>query len=177
MTALKPSILNTIDAPTLYQRLQDNSVILVDVREPSEFRGEHIAGAACVPLSQFNPSQIPAGGDRLVVLYCQSGNRTKEAARQLFASGWDAVTHLGGGILEWKKSNYPTVVDRNAPISLMRQVQLIAGSLILAGTLLGALVSPWFLLLSGFVGAGLTIAGATGTCMMARLLSRLPYNQ
>lgn len=177
MTTLKPSILHNIDAQTLYQRLQDDSVTLVDVREPGEYRGEHIAGATCVPLSNFDVSRIPTGGDRVVVLYCQSGNRTKEAARRLFKVGWSKVTHLGGGILEWKELNYPIVVDRNAPISLMRQVQLIAGSLILTGTILGALVSPWFLLLSGLVGAGLTVAGATGTCLLARLLARLPYNQ
>jgi rhodanese-related sulfurtransferase len=176
MATLNPSILHTIDAPTLYQRLQENSVVLVDVREPGEFRGEHIAGATCVPLSQFNLSQLPPRGDRLV-LYCQSGTRTKEAARRLFEAGWSNVTHLGGGILAWKELNYPIVVDRKAPISIMRQVQLIAGSLVLIGTILGALVSPWFLVLSGFVGAGLTVAGATGTCMMARLLARLPYNQ
>ena len=64
-----------------------------------------------------------------------------------------------------------------APISLQRQVQMVAGSLIVAGTLLGAFVSPWFLLLSGFVGAGLTFAGITNTCGMAMLLAKLPYNQ
>jgi hypothetical protein len=41
----------------------------------------------------------------------------------------------------------------------MRQVQITAGSLILVGTLLGAFVSPWWLILSGFVGAGLVFAG------------------
>ncbi|WP_413168420.1 DUF2892 domain-containing protein [Capilliphycus salinus ALCB114379] len=59
----------------------------------------------------------------------------------------------------------------------MRQVQIVAGSLVLTGTLLGALVSPWFLLLSGFVGAGLTFAGITNTCALALLLAKLPFNQ
>jgi hypothetical protein len=59
----------------------------------------------------------------------------------------------------------------------MRQVQLVAGSLMLTGTVLGALVSPWFLLLSGFVGAGLMFAGVTDTCMLGMLLAKLPYNQ
>ena len=59
----------------------------------------------------------------------------------------------------------------------LHRAQITAGALVLLGTLLGALVSPWFLLLSGFVGAGLTFAGLTGTCGMAMLLARLPYNQ
>jgi len=50
-------------------------------------------------------------------------------------------------------------------------------SLLLIGTLLGVIVSPWFLLLSGVVGVGLVHAGVSGTCGMATLLDRLPYNQ
>ena len=65
----------------------------------------------------------------------------------------------------------------NAPISLLRQVQIVAGALILLGTVLGAAASPWFLLLSGFVGAGLMFAGITNTCGMATLLAKLPYNR
>jgi len=45
------------------------------------------------------------------------------------------------------------------------------------GVLLGVLVSPWFLILSGFVGCGLVFAGATGWCGMALLLARLPWNR
>ena len=59
----------------------------------------------------------------------------------------------------------------------MRQVQIIAGSLVLTGTLLGIFVAPGFLFLSGFVGAGLLFAGVSGTCMMANILGKLPYNQ
>jgi hypothetical protein len=59
----------------------------------------------------------------------------------------------------------------------MRQVQIVAGSMALAGALLAWLVSPWFIALSGFVGAGLMFAGITDTCMMAMLLAKLPYNQ
>lgn len=52
-----------------------------------------------------------------------------------------------------------------------------AGFLVFIGTLLGAFVSPWFLLLSGFVGAGLMFAGITDSCVLGMLLSKLPYNQ
>jgi hypothetical protein len=56
-------------------------------------------------------------------------------------------------------------------------VQIVAGSLALAGALLAWLVSPWFMMLSGFVGAGLMFAGLSDTCMMAMLLAKLPYNR
>jgi F0F1-type ATP synthase assembly protein I len=59
----------------------------------------------------------------------------------------------------------------------MRQVQIVAGTLVVTGTLLGAFVSPWFLILSGFVGSGLVFAGVSNTCALAMLLAKLPYNQ
>jgi hypothetical protein len=58
----------------------------------------------------------------------------------------------------------------------MRQVQIAAGSLVVAGTLLGAFVHPAWLVLSGFVGAGLVFAGITNTCGLALLLARMPWN-
>ncbi len=77
----------------------------------------------------------------------------------------------------WKQAGYEIEVNKNAPISIMRQVQIVAGTLVFTGTILGAFVSPWFLILSGFVGAGLTFAGISGTCAMGMLLAKLPYNQ
>lgn len=169
--------LEEIDAQTLKQWLQENSVMLVDVREPAEYATERIPGAKLQPLSKFEPHQaIPAAGEKLV-LYCQSGNRSAKAARQLMEVGFDAVHHLGGGLPTWKNAGYPIEKSQNAPISLFRQVQIVAGSLVLIGTILGAVISPKFFMLSGFVGAGLVFAAATNTCAMGMLLAKLPYNQ
>jgi hypothetical protein len=54
---------------------------------------------------------------------------------------------------------------------------IVAGSVVLLGTLLGVTLSPWLLLIPAFVGAGLTFAGATGFCGMALLLQRAPWNR
>jgi hypothetical protein len=59
----------------------------------------------------------------------------------------------------------------------MRQVQITAGSLVALGTALGWFVSPWFLILSGFVGCGLMFAGLSGWCGMAMMLGRMPWNR
>jgi hypothetical protein len=64
-----------------------------------------------------------------------------------------------------------------SPLLLMRQVQIVAGSLLLLSVVLGALVAPIFYILSGFVGAGLIFAGTTGFCSMARLLAFMPWNR
>lgn len=177
MANISQSTFQEITATTLQSMLETQSIQLIDVRERSEFAGEHIAGAKLMPLSQFQPSQVTRDPKQPIVLYCQSGMRTSRAAQQLIAAGIQPVLALKGGLSSWKAAGLPTVTNPKAPISLQRQVQITAGSLVLIGTVLGAFVSPAFLLLSGFVGAGLIFAGVSNTCMMANLLAKLPYNQ
>lgn len=177
MSATRLNQQSKIDAQTLKQWLDKQSVSLIDVREPGEFAGEHIPGATLVPLSQFEPRKIPQSDDLQLVLYCRSGQRSQIAAQKLREAGFESVYQLSWGIAAWKDAGYPTINHPNAPISLLRQVQILAGSLVVTGTLLGAMVSPWFLVLSGFVGVGLIFSGVTDTCMLGMLLAKLPYNQ
>ncbi len=166
-----------IDAHTLNQWLVAQKVTLVDVREPAEYAGEHIQGSVLLSLSEFNPASVKVRQGKELVLYCQSSNRSRKAAEKLLDSGFDRVMHLKGGLAAWKQAGYPVKINKNAPISIFRQIQIVAGSLVLLGTVLGALISPGFLILSGLVGAGLVFAGITGTCAMGMLLAKLPYNQ
>ncbi len=176
MTA--PNItLREIEASTLKQWLDQQPVLLIDVREPAEYAEEHLAEAKPFPLSQFDPTQIVPEPGQMIVLYCRSGNRSAQAAQRLMDAGLTNINHLKGGLPAWKAAGYPTQRRQNAKISLFRQIQIVAGSLVVIGTVFGALVSPWFLLLSGFVGAGLVFAGITNTCALGMLLARLPYNQ
>lgn len=177
MTLTTDKFLKEIDAPTLKQLLDRKEVRLIDVREPGEYSAEHIPEAENIPLSRFDLDKITSTDSTKLVLHCQSGNRSSQAARKLLDAGVPQVTHVSGGLSAWKASGYETIVNKKAPISLMRQVQIVAGSLVFTGTILGTFVSPWFLLLSGFVGLGLVVAGVTNTCLMARLLAKLPYNQ
>jgi rhodanese-related sulfurtransferase len=84
---------------------------------------------------------------------------------------------LEGGIDAWRKAGLPVAVDRSQPIPTMRQVQIVAGSLVILGVVLGATVAPAFYAVSGFVGAGLVFAGVTGICGMERVLARMPWNR
>ena len=84
---------------------------------------------------------------------------------------------IEGGLDAWKKAGLPVATDRSQPIELQRQVQIGAGSLAFIGTVLGVMVSPWFLAVPAFVGAGLMTAGVTGFCGMAQLLMRAPWNR
>ncbi|MEA5511217.1 rhodanese-like domain-containing protein [Crocosphaera sp. UHCC 0190] len=177
-TVNKNQAINTIDPATLKQLIDSNTITLIDVREPVEYARERIVGAKLFPLSQFNPNKLQQETtNKPLILYCQSSNRSYQAAQKLLASGYTEISHLQGGLNAWKQQGYPTQINKNAPIPIMRQVQIVAGSLVFTGTILGAFISPWFLILSGFVGAGLMFAGISGTCMMANLLIKLPYNQ
>jgi rhodanese-related sulfurtransferase len=177
MKTINTDRLKSVDATTLKEWLDNDLVTLVDVREPAEYAGEHLPNSVLVPLSKFEPEQISFAGNKKLVLYCRTNNRSAQAAQKLFAAGFEEVTHLWGGMEDWKQEGLPTIVNRNAPLSLMRQVQIVAGSLVLTGTVLGAFVSPWFLILSGFVGWGLLFAGITNTCALPMLLAKLPFNQ
>ncbi len=177
MTTSINSKLQLVDADTVQKLLQQQKIKLIDVRESSEYLGEHIPEAQLLPLSKFQPEQVSLIQGKEIIIYCQSGNRSHQVAQKLVNSGFTEFRQLAGGITAWKQSGYPTKINKNAPISLMRQVQIVAGSLVFSGTVLGAFVSPWFLMLSGFVGAGLVFAGLTNTCAMGMLLAKLPYNQ
>ena len=83
---------------------------------------------------------------------------------------------LEGGLQAWKAAGLPIIADHAAP-DLMRQVQTIAGGLVLFGVLAGWLVSPWFYLIDVVVGTGLLTAGLTGFCGMARLLAKMQWNR
>jgi rhodanese-related sulfurtransferase len=166
-----------VEITTLKRWLEQGEALLIDVREPPEYAAEHIPEAQLLPLSTFNPARVSEGAGKKVVLHCVMGMRSAQAGQKLLDAGFTTVYNFRGGVQAWKDAGYATVRGQRTPLSLQRQVQIASGALVLLGTLLGALVSPWFLVLSGGVGAGLVYAGMSGTCGMATLLARLPYNQ
>lgn len=162
-------------SPAEARRLVADGALLVDIREPDEHARERIPGALNLPLSRCGEL---SPGDRPVLFHCRSGMRTTANAEKLRAAGKGSECYLvEGGIDAWRSAGLPTEVDRRQPLEIMRQVQLAAGGLVLAGALLGLFVAPAFTWLSAFVGAGLMMAGATGWCGMATLLRRMPWNR
>ncbi len=159
-------------------KLAEGRAVLIDVREEFEHAEEKIEGAALHPLSKLDAAEVEKTAEgREILLHCRSGNRSGKAMAKLAESGVSA-SHLAGGIEAWKASGRPVERSARAPrIGVMRQVQITAGFLVLIGVLLGAFASQWFLILSGFVGAGLMFAGVSGWCGMAMLLAKMPWNK
>jgi rhodanese-related sulfurtransferase len=166
-----------IEATTLKMWIEQEEAILIDVREPQEYATEHIPGSRLLPLSTFDPTRVSQEAGKKVVLHCVMGMRSAQAGQKLLDAGFTSVYNFRGGVQAWKEAGYATAHGQRTPLSLQRQVQIVSGSPVLLGTVLGAVASPWFLLLSGMLGVGLMYAGVSGTCGMAKLLAQLPYNQ
>ncbi|MFD2077581.1 Rhodanese-related sulfurtransferase [Actinopolymorpha cephalotaxi] len=173
--------IHQVDAPTVAGWLagaeRGDVVTVVDVRTPAEFESAHIRGSYNVPLRLLD-EHADQLRDRLghrVVLVCQSGIRADQARKRLAAVGMEGLHVLDGGVPAYAAAGGNVVYGRSR-WSIERQVRLVAGLLVLVGTLT-SLVVPWMLAVAVFVGAGLTFAGLTDNCMMGRLLARLPYNR
>jgi rhodanese-related sulfurtransferase len=96
---------------------------------------------------------------------------------RLIALEFNQAYVIEGGLNAWRASGLPSHVDRKQPMELQRQVQITAGSLVLAGVVLSVAVSPWFTLLSAGIGAGLVYTGVSGSCLMGQLLALMPWNR
>jgi len=150
----------------------------VDVREADEHARERIPGARNLPLSRLEAAELAVHEGRPVLFHCRSGGRTAGHAGRLAAkAGLCEAYIVEGGLDAWKRAGLPVAEDSRQPLELMRQVQIAAGSMVVLGVVLGALVAPGFYALAGFVGAGLVFAGITGTCGLARVLRLMPWNR
>ena len=82
---------------------QETGYIILDVRRPDEFAAGHIPNAINVPNESIGTSDIPElpDKDQLIMVYCRSGRRSKEAAEKLVKLGYTNIVEFGG-ILDWE---------------------------------------------------------------------------
>ena len=81
----------------------EKNYIILDVRRPDEYAEGHIPGAINVPNEDIGTAEIPELPDKaqLILVYCRSGRRSKEASEKLVKLGYTNVVEFGG-ILDWK---------------------------------------------------------------------------
>ena len=82
---------------------QETGYIILDVRRPDEFAAGHIPNAINVPNESVGTAEIPElpDKDQLIMVYCRSGRRSKEASEKLVKLGYTNIVEFGG-ILDWK---------------------------------------------------------------------------
>ena len=153
-------------------------VAVLDVRSAAEFAAEHIDGAYNVPVDLVadHAQDIAAALGGKVALICRSGARASRAQESLSAAGTDNAYVVDGTVDDFEKAG-GAVVRGSSTWAMDRQVRMVAGSLVVLGTLGGTLVSPKLRLVSGGVGAGLAWSALSNTCAMANVLSKMPWNQ
>lgn len=170
---------STITPRQLFELKESGKPVeLIDVRTPVEFREVHVTFARNVPLDRLDANSLGTdhGAKEPLYVICRSGSRGRQACEKLSAAGRTQVVNVEGGTQAWNEAGLPVTRGKRA-ISLERQVRIAAGSLVVVGSVLGAFVSPYWIGLSAFVGAGLVFAGITDTCGMGMLLARMPWNR
>jgi len=171
------AVLTPLAPADVADRIKRGKAVLVDIRDADEYARRHIAGALSRPLSDFETAHLRLEPDRDVIFTCRTGMRTEANCHRLNAAVDGKAFVLDGGLDAWAAAGLPVAEDRKAPLEIMRQVQLAVGLMVLTGVILGVVVSPGYLVLAAIGGAGLTFAGATGFCGLAKLLSFAPWNR
>lgn len=100
--------LEDVDVDTIKAWMDAGEVVLVDVREQSEWDQARIAGATLVPMSAFDPARIPDHAGKKLVIHCHLGGRSAQVAQHLVMTGaTDAAYNMAGGIKAWADSGHP----------------------------------------------------------------------
>lgn len=151
---------------------------ILDVRTGVECRSERLDRPCIhIPLHELEATRFVKeyGASQPVYILCRSGGRAMKAAQELVAAGLTEAVIIRGGLSACKACGVSVTASKT--VSLERQVRIAAGTVVLAGVLLGHFFVPSFFILSGMVGAGLIFAGVTDWCGMALLLARAPWNK
>jgi rhodanese-related sulfurtransferase len=156
---------------------QDPTLCIVDVRSPGEFKSTRISGSKNIPIEEIENRLDELKGEGDIYVMCHAGNRSQKACNILRAKGLNTIIDVEGGIQSWINHALPVEKTGTRHMPIMQQVLLIAGLLILTGTLGSLYLNTRFIYLSMAVGAGLTFAGATGKCYMSSVLNLMPWNR
>ena len=88
---------------------KEQNTILLDAREPKEFKVSHLKNATCVGYDNFDLEEtiknLPSDKSTKIVVYCSLGIRSEDVAEQLKKAGYTNVYNLYGGIFEWKNND------------------------------------------------------------------------
>ena len=109
MIAQQAQSTSAITAQETYKKLNDTSVVILDVRTEQEHTQERIAETPLVPVQELSErvNELSQYKNKTIIVYCRSGNRSGAATRILWEQGFNAV-NMSGGIVRWKTEQLPT---------------------------------------------------------------------
>lgn len=109
-TSLAKNEIQNVSVDDVSAMLKDkNKYFLLDVRTQEEYSSGFIENSILIPVAELESrfSEIPS--DKPIIVYCASGNRSKQAAQILVKNNFNPVYNMLGGITEWGKKGYPVV--------------------------------------------------------------------
>lgn len=104
----KMSEIIDLDPHAVRAGLDGHSIVLVDVRETHEFAARSIPGSVNLPLSRFDPADLPVADGKTIVFMCAGGVRSARAIEAAAAAGLPWNQHLAGGINAWVQAGQTT---------------------------------------------------------------------
>ena len=108
-TYISPSGAKNVTAMEAVRLMNHDNALVLDVRTQEEYQKSHIANSVSIPLGLLSAkiSEILNNKSDPVILVCQSGNRSMQAARTLKKNAFDNLYNLSGGMLSWEQANLP----------------------------------------------------------------------
>lgn len=145
--------------------------IIVDVREPAEYREKHIPHSQNLPSTHFRPEVFQQWSDLKVCLVCESGDRARTTAQKLRETGMEEVYVLD------KHMEQIQIEPSGEGWSIDRQFRFVLG-LFLAIYLIGAQwLSAWFSIIPLILCLGLTITAIIDKCYLRVGIAMMPWNK
>jgi len=112
VTAAAADDVRPVSQTEMLKRIERNdpATLIVDVRTPEEYAAGHVPGAVNIPYTHLpaRASALAVGGDKDIVLYCQTGVRAGRAAERLRQHGFTRLLHLEGDMKGWLEKRLPT---------------------------------------------------------------------
>ena len=109
-TYISPSGAKNVTASEAVRLMNNESALVLDVRTLEEYQKSHIVNSVSIPLGLLSSriSEIQNRKSDPVIIVCQSGNRSMQAARTLKNNAFEKLYNLSGGMLSWGQANLPT---------------------------------------------------------------------
>lgn len=106
---LKLSNIHQLNVNDAVRLMNDENVVVLDVRENKEFNSGHIRDSIHIPLALLPKrlNELEKHREKTILAVCRSGSRSNSACRTLNKNGFDKVSNLAGGIMSWSSSNLP----------------------------------------------------------------------
>jgi rhodanese-related sulfurtransferase len=169
-----------ITVKELNEKLKNNEIKwsqVIDVRTPAEYRGVHVEKIHNFPLEKIPTHMDDFKKNDEIYVMCNSGNRSQMAISDLGQHGFVNLTNVEGGIQAWIKEKFPVIRTTSFSMPIIQQVMIIAGAVVLTGTLGHLFIAEWMIWLAVAIASGMFYAGVSGDCRLSNVLAKMPWNK